>query len=178
MPTTFTKIASVSVGAGGAASIDFTSIPSTYTDLCVKMSLRSNETPGASAAGLRINSASTTLTNIYVQGNGASAGSGSVTGTSSNFARLTRQNAQSADSTSNTFSNIELYIPNYAGSNNKSMSVDGVSENNGTTAYAELEAVLWSSSSAINAISVNIYGSTGNSLVQYSTAVLYGIKNS
>ena len=40
MATTFTKIASVTVGSGGASSIDFTSIPSTYTDLCVKLSTR------------------------------------------------------------------------------------------------------------------------------------------
>ena len=43
MPTTFTKIASVSVGAGGASSIDFTSIPSTYTDLVVKVSYRTTD---------------------------------------------------------------------------------------------------------------------------------------
>jgi hypothetical protein len=29
---TFEKIATVDVGSGGAASIDFSSIPSTYTD--------------------------------------------------------------------------------------------------------------------------------------------------
>ena len=40
MPDTFIKIASVTVGSGGASSIDFTSIPSTYTDLVVVHSLR------------------------------------------------------------------------------------------------------------------------------------------
>ena len=33
MATTFFKIASATVGSGGASSIDFTSIPQTYTDL-------------------------------------------------------------------------------------------------------------------------------------------------
>ena len=40
MATTFTKIASVSVGSGGAATMSFTSIPSTYTDIVVKLSAR------------------------------------------------------------------------------------------------------------------------------------------
>jgi hypothetical protein len=40
MATTFIKIASVTVGSGGAASMDFTSIPSTYTDLVIKVSTR------------------------------------------------------------------------------------------------------------------------------------------
>ena len=38
---TFTKIASATVGSGGASSIEFTSIPSTYTDLVIKLSMRS-----------------------------------------------------------------------------------------------------------------------------------------
>ena len=41
MPVTYKPIATVTVGAGGAASIDFTSIPGTYTDLLVLISARS-----------------------------------------------------------------------------------------------------------------------------------------
>ena len=54
---TYTLISSVTVGAGGASSIDFTSIPSTYTDLLVKISARStlNELNGGHAVGLKIN---------------------------------------------------------------------------------------------------------------------------
>jgi hypothetical protein len=33
MATTYEIIASVTVGSGGAANIEFTSIPATYTDL-------------------------------------------------------------------------------------------------------------------------------------------------
>ena len=42
MATTYTLISSVTVGSGGAASIEFTSIPSTYTDLVLKLSARSS----------------------------------------------------------------------------------------------------------------------------------------
>lgn len=40
MMATYIKIGSVEVGAGGASSIDFSSIPATYTDLVLKMSAR------------------------------------------------------------------------------------------------------------------------------------------
>jgi len=42
MPDTFVKIATVTVGSGGAATMAFSSIPSTYTDLCIKMSSRAD----------------------------------------------------------------------------------------------------------------------------------------
>ena len=60
MPNTFTLIASSTVGAGGASSIDFTSIPSTYTDLCLKVSARSTATD--------------TNVNMYVKFNGSTSG--------------------------------------------------------------------------------------------------------
>ena len=37
---TLVKIQTVTVGSGGASSIDFTSIPQTYTDLCLVYSAR------------------------------------------------------------------------------------------------------------------------------------------
>jgi hypothetical protein len=39
MATTYEIIASVTVGSGGAADIEFTSIPATYTDLVVNYAL-------------------------------------------------------------------------------------------------------------------------------------------
>ena len=73
------------------------------------------------------------------------------------------------------FNNIGIYIPNYAGSNNKSFSIDNAQENNITTAYSQLEAGLWSDSSAIT--SIRLTEQYGNNLVEYSTAYLYGISN-
>ena len=78
--------------------------------------------------------------------------------------------------TANTFDNFEIYIPNYAGSTNKSFSVDGVAEDNSSSNNElDLVAGLWSSTSAINAVGLTINGQT---IAQYSTAYLYGIKNS
>ena len=172
MADTYTLISSVTVGAGGAASIDFTSIPSTYTDLLLRVSPRSTRT-GVSANELKVtfNGSTTSYSEKTLRGNGASASSGSYT--SAGIANIL---IDSTDATASTFSSLDYYIPNYAGSNYKSVSTDSVSENNGTTAYATLDAGLWSNTAAIT--SIKIQDNDGNNLAQYSTAYLYGIKNS
>lgn len=170
MATTFTLIASSTVGSGGAASIDFTSIPSTYTDLVVKTSMRTTGT-GAPWFLLRFNNSSSSYSQIYLYGTGAAAAS-TTSGTSGYMTLAAGINSTSQ--TASTFTNAEIYIPNYAGSNNKSVSADTGQENNATTAYATLAAGLWSNSSAIT--QVTLYPETGN-FAQYSTAYLYGVKN-
>jgi hypothetical protein len=167
VPDTFIKIASVTVGSGGASSIDFTSIPSTYTDLVIKTSSRTNYNEGTVELQLSFNGSTSTFSSKYLLGNGAAAFSGSL-------ARYAGQ-TQPSTTTANTFSSHDIYIPNYAGSTNKSYSVDSVTENNATTAYADLIAGLWSTTSAISSITIS---PASGSLVQYSTATLYGIKNS
>lgn len=170
MPDTFVKIASVTVGSGGASSIDFTSIPSTYTDLCVKLSGRSARA-GQQVDNLFItfNSNTSGYTMRALSGNGSSTSS---VGYSSRYASFS---VDAAGSTSSTFSSHEIYIPNYAGSNNKSYSADSVSENNASGAQSDLVAGLWSNTAAITSISLLPEVLTW---VQYSTATLYGIKNS
>ena len=55
------------------------------------------------------------------------------------------------------------------------MGNDAVTENNGTAAIASFFATQWADTSAITSLSL-VFG-TGN-FAQYSTATLYGIKNS
>jgi hypothetical protein len=167
MANTYTFIASSTVGSGGAASMTFSSIPATYTDLVVKMSARSNR--AAEIDDLFIikpNNSSSNLTYRFVRGSGSTA----TSGTSGNMY------IPGSNATASTFSNNEIYIPNYAGSTNKSMSVDTTAENNATDAYMGLMAVLWSDTTAIS--SVVLAPVYGTAFVQYSTATLYGIKSS
>ena len=168
MANTYTLISSVTVGAGGASSIDFTSIPATYTDLKMVFSLRTN----AGAANQDIS--------VFLNNNGSGYsyrllyGSGTTTSSSSSSSTPFAA-AVGSTATSNTFSNAEFYFSNYAGSTNKSYSIDQVLENNIINAGAYLMAGLWSNTAVINQISLQ----TGSGLfVQYSTAYLYGIKNS
>jgi len=168
MATTYVKIASVSVGVLGAANMEFTSIPATYTDLVLKISQRGTEAAVYNTLRTRFNNDTTDANYAYryVRGSGSAASS------ASSSASPYSGEGNGTTSTSNTFSNFELYIPNYAGSQAKSSSLDLVSENNATEAYAQLIARLWTGTAAINQITV--FPSTGTFL-QYSTATLYGI---
>ena len=172
MANTFELIASSTVGSGGASSIDFTSIPSTYTDLCLVTSLRTSGTSVGNAYGT-FNGSTSGYSNRVLQGTGS--GVSSFSGLSTAFyAGIFNTGTQ----TSNTFASTQIYIPNYAGSNNKSISTDNVTENNATEAYARLIASLWSNSAAITSISLFPESSVPyGTFVQYSTAYLYGVKN-
>jgi len=170
MATTYQFISSVTVGSGGASSMDFTSIPQTYTDLLLFVTARN--TGNGSGLYLRFNGGNSNYSTKELEGNGASAySSNNTAGTSYGFCG----SISNSSTTASTFANNFIYIPNYAGSNNKSFSADGVGENNATTVYADLIAGLWSNTAAIT--QVTLYPSL-NSFAQYSTAYLYGIKNS
>jgi hypothetical protein len=175
MPTTFVKIAGVTVGAGGASNIDFTSIPSTYTDLCLKMSLRGSASFVYNYAYVTFNNdtAGSPYAIRIVYGDGTTTGStGYNTG---NTPYISGNLSNYSTGTSNTFSNSETYIANYAGSANKSVSIDAVAENNAASPNGVfMTAALWANSSALNRITVTPISGT---FVQYSTATLYGISN-
>ena len=167
---TYSLISSVTVGAGGAATIDFTSIPGTYTDLAVLVSARS---VASSEDDLRLRFNNDTGNNYVFRslyGSGSGSG-GSGTGTIS-FAYYGVIAGTSF--TANTFTNMSAYIPNYAGSSYKSVSVDSVEENNATGTNALLIANIWNNTAAITSITIS--GASAN-LTQYSTAYLYGISN-
>ena len=169
MPNTFELIASSTVGSGGAASIDFTSISGSYTDLCIKASLRASSNSGQTWAVIRgtFNGSSSGWSYRALYGDGSGASSGNNTLSELGF-------GTSSLNTASTFGNTEIYIPNYAGSTNKSVSTDSVTETNGTTTLMALEATLWANTAAITSISLPCPSGTW---VQYSTAYLYGVKN-
>ena len=170
MATTYVAIATVTVGSGGTTAMTFSSIPQTYTDLLLKVSGRCSDAAYSNIA-LKFNSSTSGYSQRLLEGNGSTARSVGTIFTSSMWVST----LNSAGQTSNTFGNVEIYIPNYTGSNQKSISVDAVTETNATTAYAQLSAGLHTGTSAITQIDVTGDGST---FVQYSTATLYGIKNS
>lgn len=165
MAYTYSKIATVTVGSGGASSINFLAIPQNYTDLVLKVSARTNNTGAGNAQVITLNSSSSSFSTRYLYGDSALAVSGSGT-TGVGFLDGTTE-------TANTFAVTDIYFPNYASSNYKSYSIENAMENNATSAYMIMYAGLWSNTSAINAISIT---PSPGSWVQYTTATLYGIK--
>ena len=151
---------SVTVGAGGAATIDFSSIPGTYTDLMLVLSARATST--TATITVAFNGSSASFTNIYMQGNGS--GVTSTTGTT------LVGNASVSTDTASTFGNLSIYIPNYAGSANKNFSVDTVSENNSGTAFTQIFTGVWANTAAITQITLSLAN-----FAQHSSASLYGI---
>ena len=163
---TLVKIQTVTVGSGGASSIDFTSIPQTYTDLVIKLSARFNSSN--TLVKITYNSNTSSYTRRQLVGENSSASSYSA---SDAFVAY----IDGTDQTASTFSNTEIYIPNYTSSNYKSSSIDTVKENNSSTAWvAALNANLWSNTAAITSISLSDLSGTA-SFVQYTTATLYGV---
>jgi len=169
MSAEYKAIQTVTVGAGGSVNIEFTSIPATYKDLGIYLSPRGDAGNSLRSVTMRVNGDTANHTDRRVFGSGSTVGSDSnVYGAGGIYCG----EASSAGGTASTFSNIFIYIGNYAGSNNKTFSIDTVNEQNSTTAYAQLVAGRWASSSAIT--SIKFFIQTGN-FAQYSTATLYGI---
>jgi hypothetical protein len=155
--------------SSAVASITFSSIPSTYTDLIILTSVRASSGGGISA-GLRFNGSTSNYSEQLLYGTGSGVAAATASTTSLQWASLGNQT-----STANTFSNCQIYIPNYAGSNYKSISTDAVTENNGTGADIYLDAGLWSDTAIIT--SITLTASTPDFAVN-STFYLYGISKS
>lgn len=179
MANTYTLIEAKTLSSN-TASIEFTSIPQTYTDLKLVLSLRS-----ARSASTRDDIYITINSNtgsVYsgkrgFASDGTSTSSQSFSGGPSDSKLLGAIPASSA--TSNTFSNTEVYFPNYTiAANKKLMSSDFTYENNdATNNITGFGAGLFdNTASGITTLKMEI--NSANDFTQYSSAYLYGIKNS
>lgn len=163
------KIQSIEV-ASPVTSVTFSSIPQGYTDLIVKISARA-EIGSANELSIKINGTTGGYSKVDINGTGSAVDSTSVSG---NSWLSIRRSIGGSSNTANTFSNIEIYMPNYTSSNYKSSSTDSVTENNATTSYATLTAGLSTVTSAITSLIFGLEAS-GGSFVANSTFTLYGV---
>jgi hypothetical protein len=172
MANTFELIASYTA-SGAVSSIDFSSIASTWTDLVVRVSARTDRPNDAESIGVKFNNDASSIYSYRILYGVGSGTPSSTSGSAGSF--LWGGETTGANATASTFGSTDIYIPNYAGSNNKSLSADLTSENNATGVIQGLSAGLYSSISAINRITLS--PGSGYSFQQYSTAYLYGVKN-
>ena len=170
MAANYVLLEKITVGSAGAASVTFNNIPQTgYTDLKIVASARHTGSV-AQTYLMKFNGATTSYSERSLEGTGSAVSSFSnVTSGASIYIGT----IEGTNYTANTFNNTEIYIPNYASANYKSVSVDNVTENNATAAYSELVAGLWSNTAAITSVNFTVGGS--NNFVQYSTFSLYGL---
>ena len=155
-----------------AASVTFSNIPQTgYTDLKVVASLRGTSPFATMQLYMTFNGSTTGYSARQIYGDGSSATSDTL---SNSGAAISIINMNTTQSTANTFSSTEIYIPNYRSSNNKSVSADSVTENNATGgALAGMTAGLWSNSAAIT--SITFTNQSADTFLANSTFSLYGL---
>lgn len=172
MPATFRLIASNTLSSS-AASVTFSSIPATYTDLVVRTSTRTDRT-GVAVSDLRIqlNGSSSTVYSIRnLLGGYGSASSGSNTSQS----YWQSDYSPTADAASNSFGSSEIYIPKYLTSTKKPSTSFGTSENTSSNSYLSAHANLADITSAVSSITIT---AAIFNFVSGSSFYLYGIKNS
>ena len=168
MANTYTLLETITVGAAGASSVTFNSIPQTgYTDLIVKVSGRIDYAAIGDYFKIQFNGVTTAYTDRFLYGNGSAAASASGS--------LAESFVVGASATASTFGNAEIYIPNYTSANYKSFSVDAVNENNATSSLVGFFANLWSNTAAITSVTLTPEGSGSSKFLQYSTFSLYGV---
>jgi hypothetical protein len=164
MPSTYEPIATQTLGSA-AATITFSSIPATYTDLRVVFGIIG----GAGTAGqfdIKYNNDASSLYSIQrLLGNGSSAVASRFSGTS----LLPCNNGFS--STPPVMATIDLF--SYTSSTFKTTLIT-YSNNDGTAGSSERSVGLYRSTSAITRIDL---GGSGGTFAIGTIATLYGIKN-
>jgi hypothetical protein len=172
--STYTPIFTTTLGSA-AASVTFSSIPSTYTDLVLVSFAQGQASGGDNRLQLQFNGdTATNYSSTYLVGNGSTASSARDTNRSQidNVTQL-------ADSGSSSFSPFIHHIMNYANTTTyKTVLQRGNDAGDTTTSYRQTgaSAGLWRSTSAIT--SIVIKGGGGNSSSGFSagsTFTLYGI---
>ena len=164
MANTMTLVSTVTVGAGGAASIDFTGIPQTGTDLYLVFSGRTTTgtTTYADSLYIRLNGVATNMNFVRVRGLGSGAPI-SDSGTGNSLL------SDGTTATASTFSNANIYLTNYTTSVKKTFSGDMVTENNATEG---VQIILAGDSNTVTA-AITQLSITNGTFEQYTTASLY-----
>jgi hypothetical protein len=145
-------------------SFTFSSIPQGYTDLILKLSVRSTSNGGYTFVSFNGSTTSYTTKDIVNSNGTISSSTYSLTGGVTWMVQ--------SSYTASTFTNNEVYIPNYTSSNYKSFSIDSTAENNSTNYTGGLEGGLWSNTAAITSITCTPNTASYDT---NSTFTLYGV---
>ena len=163
----YESIATITIGAGGSATAEFTSIPSTYTHLQIRsMNIFSL---GDQAIGVQVNSDTTANYSYHrLYGNGSAVSADAGTSTSTMYLTF------GASSTNKEAPSI-IDLLDYANTNKyKTFRCLSGSDANGN-GFVALTSGSWRSTSAITSVKLTASGGVFN---QYSSFALYGIKGS
>lgn len=168
MPSSRVLISSQTLGSS-AASVTFSGIPSGYRDLILKCSIRDTQSSQWVSSFLRVNGISDVYTTVYLRGSGSAV----VSGRSDFDTNLFVANTNGSTSTSNTFANLEVYIPSYNDTAAwNAISYDNAGEDNSTSPVYRLSgAGLFKSNAAITSLAMV----ASTSFATGSSFYLYGL---
>ena len=176
-PGSYASIATVTVGSGGASSITFSSIPSTYTHLQIRCISQLGSGNGNEVMSWNFNGDTTggNYRTHYLTGGGGGTAAGYYS-TLGNI--LGAQTASPAGYSTSIFGVAIIDILDYANTNKYKVTraLTGFDTNNASSSSGNVwySSGLWQSTSAINSITIKDYASTLN-LNQYSSFALYGV---
>jgi hypothetical protein len=161
----YESIATVTVGSGGSANVEFTSIPATYTHLQLRYIFKHDSTETTTKIQLNSDTGNN-YTRHRLTGDGSSVSAAAATSTS--FI-----GSGSASGTANIFSAAVLDILDYTNTNKyKTLRLlTGFDTNGGGS--IQLLSSLWMNTNAIT--SIKFFFDSGN-FAQYSQIALYGVK--
>jgi len=167
---TYTLISS-NVLSSSAATVSFTSIPATYTDLVVRFSARTDRAAAQRDILISFNGTTANYSTTIVFGNGS--GTGSTRNSSAYYMWFGTVSGETV--TANTFASGESYIPNYLASTSKPLSSFVVNEDNAASiSYVGAWAGLNGNTAAVSSLTIQ---PDGNNFVSGSSFYLYGISN-
>lgn len=173
MAETYALIQSATL-TGSQATVTFSSIPQFFTDLVLRISARQNASLIPYAPVFVSFNGLTGGTQFYDRrlytDNNTSVNSDTNTAASKAKAYYVAANG----ATSNVFGSMEIYIPSYGSTENKSFSSFGVTETNSTGAGGGVGTHLFSYAGPITSIEIT----SSADYLSGSTFQLYGIKNS
>ena len=164
----------VTVGGGGAPSIEFTDIPNTYRSLQLRASLRASDTGSGPSTLIRMNgveSASYTTSEFVLADNGT---------------RYTFSNGSASrawapavignnDATAGFFNFFILELPDYTSTaKNKTYISYGGGRINASVGYTNLNSGMLLSTAPVT--SLLIFPDSGGTYAQYSAVSLYGVR--
>lgn len=153
--------------SSAVSSITFSSISTAYKHLCVKISARQG---AENAFNIQFNG--NTGANYSYQLFGSDSSSVAHSSASS-VGSIIARGINTSVATSSIFGNTEFYIPDYTNTSKvKTLSIDGVNENNDPNIYYSIGAGSITGTSAISSITIS---SRAGNLEQYSTFYLYGL---
>ena len=170
----FESIQTVTVGSGGASSAVFSSIPSTYKHLQIRLTARVTgaTTDSNIVAYFNTDTTSGNYPQHVLYGTGSSPAGAGYSPSDSNLA-IGR--TPGASSTSGMFGVGIADILDYTNTNkNKTVRALSGQDQNGS-GIVLLNSGLWLSTAAISTITITAQSGNGN-LAQYSSFALYGIK--